>query len=132
MQVNKCTYTPNSNFNGKLIIKKHVTYSMIDALNASSKIKELTKNNDLVIRSSMCWANMNDIYHSAGEALFKLKFSLLREDSLIDKIKDILHLVPRVNLTKGYHSLDGTINAIENDKKMNLLRDKLLKEKRGS
>ena len=86
----------------------------------------MIKNNDVVIRSSLIFSNEYDVYHSAGTPLLKLKLSILKENSFKDKVKDFFNMLPRVSLTEGYHSVEGTIDAINNEKRMVKLKDKLL------
>ncbi len=109
-------------FNGKLIIKgDDLPNSVKSYLMNSEAIKNLTVNNDVVVHSSSRYAVSDDVWHELGEKLFKLKISILKEGSLFDQVKDFFHLIPRKELSKHYHSIDGTISCVRNKEKMNSL-----------
>ena len=109
-------------FNGKLIIKgDDLPNSVKSYLKDSETIRNLTAKNDVIVHSLSKYADIGDVWHEVGEKLFKLKISILKEGSLFDQVKDFFHLIPRKELSKHYHSIDGTISCVRNKEKMNSL-----------
>ena len=98
-------------FNGKMIKKGFGwTYSLNNACNNFTELKNLTANQDIVVRiTSKRVYDMKDNNHFPGQKVYKLKLSFLKENSKLDKLKDFLGFVPRYNLTKNYHSEHGLI-----------------------
>ncbi len=104
-------------FNGKIIKKGFSCSQSIDnAFNQFADIKPLADSQDVVARlSSRKVYKTRDRNHFPGQTVYKLKFSFLKENSKLDKIKDFLGLIPRYSLTKHYHSECGLVNRFSKE-----------------
>ncbi len=117
MKADKIQFTPQSKpvaFNGRIIYKTNKASKTLDAaLKNFYYFEELAQDNDVVVRVARKTVKMFDVYHSIGEKLYKVSVSILKENSLADRVKDALHLVKRQPLTNAYHSENGTIYHLD-------------------
>ena len=105
-------------FQGKPIYKDSVKYMPIEMrrkLISSEGFKSLTKNHDVVIRTEIGDAGLYDPDYSCGTTLYKIILSVLKENSLLDKIKDTLHLLPRYSLTNFSYPEDSMLRRIDDE-----------------
>ncbi len=107
--------TPNCR--GRLI-KKGIgwTPNLKYAFNNFDELKELTDGYDIVGRiASKKVKNKFDSNHYIGQKIYKLKLSFRKENSVKDKIKDFLGLLPRFSLTGAYHTEPGLITRFSKE-----------------
>ena len=108
------TPTNNTNFSGKIIPKKSIKNQpeFIKKLINLDAFKSILENNDLVIRLEKRLAY--DAFHLQGEPLYRVKISVLRENSLVDRLLDALGFIKRHKLTEEFHSRKSTLERIDN------------------
>lgn len=104
----------NVGFNGKVILKnpKGMPEMILETLNSAEFLKEMAENNDIVVRLNKKNADkfIKRIYGT--KKLFNLSFSVLRENSFVDKIKDALGLINRHRLARHFYIEDDIVKRL--------------------
>lgn len=120
MQIQPVNITPDKsqtqNFTGKAIIRGFCwdkdVYEAINKVTTPS-YKKLFEGHDVIIRKKTHISSGRDGYHCPGEHTYKIIISRVKENSLLSRIADTLHLKPRHSLTKLFHSHDGIIGSMD-------------------
>ena len=99
-------------YRGTLKIKGPTFATTIrEHINSSEKFKDLSKKNDVTVRLKYKVNNSTDIEKSV---LFKIKYTLLKENSFIDKTLDFLHLKPQKDFNKQYLPAKKLLKLLDN------------------
>lgn len=118
-------YNRQTSFQGNLIIKNSLKNETIKKhlLNLDSvSLKNMLKGHDVIVRSKTRYSKYADLRHFKGQELYKIVFSQVKEGSKIDKLLDILHFKPRKTLTYHYHSEDGILNRLNEERMQHIWR----------
>ena len=102
-------------FGGKVVVKKQKKWpgKILNEIKTSQHIKNLSKENDVVVRLNRTLADYYDVRYWDYTPLFKVKISLLKENSIIDKVKDFFGIIPRISITQNYHSDKDLIKRLD-------------------
>ena len=101
-------------FNGKLIKvndKKWID-GVFEAIltTESPSLDRLLNGHDIYLRQRSKTVRKPDGRHYEGQRVYQIVASIVRENSIMGKIADSLHLVPRHKVTQNYH-LDYNLPA---------------------
>jgi len=111
MKVQQINTTNNIPMNGNLKIKgAKCAKTLRNAIKKSDFFMEKAKTNDVVTR---IFCKITDYNGKKNEIIFKIKYSLLKENSLYDRVLDNLHLKPRQEYNKQYKSYEELIGMLE-------------------
>ena len=103
------------NFNGKIINKGFGwTPILRQTFSSSRELKEMSKGYDVVGRlnvKKLPTLVCNKVTYNQN--LYDLKISFRKENSLKDKIKDALGLLPRYSLSRNFHTEDGIADCLD-------------------
>lgn len=105
MKVQRINTSNNTSMNGNIIIKNSFMRTISEAIKESNYFHNLSRNNDVVIRQSYILPR--------DEFLFKIKYSVLKENSFYDRMLDYLHLKPRKEYNKQYKSAEELLNMLK-------------------
>ncbi|MBP3821685.1 hypothetical protein J6G99_08610 [bacterium] len=108
MNVQRVNNTNNIAMNGNIISKNVYSTAIDEAVKKSDYFRKLSQNNDVVVR--MDYKMPKD--GSLG-FLFKIKYSVLKENSIIDKMLDTLHLKSRKEYNNQYKMTDDLIEMLK-------------------
>ena len=93
---------------GKIIPKNICTRTINEAIEKSDYFTKISQNNDVVVRMSYIVPKGDSL-----DILFKIKYSVLKENSIIDRMLDTLHFKPRKEYNKQYKLADDLINMLK-------------------
>lgn len=108
MKIQQVNNYNNISMTENIILKNPYTRSINEAVERSNFFKNLSQNNDVVIRMAYKIPEDGNL-----NILFKIKYSLLKENSIFDKALDFLHLKPRKEYRSQYKSADELIGMLE-------------------
>ena len=92
-------------------------------------LKELLEGHDLIFRMiPKPVKNSNHPYHYKGQTVYKVSVSRVKENSLLGKILDSLHITPRLMLDEDFHSPIGMSKCF-NEGYFTSLRNEFLRKK---
>lgn len=115
MQVHTINNTNNITMNGNVKIRGHVTRILGSTILESGYFKNLAQGNDVIVRCSYKFPGYTD---KGIELLSKVNYSLLKENSLADKILDAFHLKQRTNFNKQFLAVNELIDMLKADNKV--------------
>ena len=124
MKISQVNYnTPT--FNGKILTKGKWPVELKQAFEENQGLfsEFADQGYDVVARLSKSRASKNSFNFTKGDLLYKIKLSFLKENSIISKILDFLHLLPRLGFTKHFHSLFGNRRCLDTEH-LDRFRDK--------
>lgn len=108
MKIQQVNNYNNISMTGNIILKNPYTRSVNEAIKKSRFFKKLSSNNDVVVR--MAYNISEDGNYNF---LYKIKYTLLKENSIFDKALDFLHLKPIKEYLSQYKSADELIGMLE-------------------
>ena len=108
MKIQRVNNTNNVTMNGNIITKNVYTRRINEAVEKSDYFKNLSQNNDIVVRMSYIMPKDGGL-----DFLFKIKYSVLEENSVIDRILDNLHFKPRKVYNKQYKLADDLVDMLK-------------------
>ena len=116
-----------TSFNGNLITKGKWPKELQKTVSEAKAFQNLAEGDyDIFVSLSKKTATSNDINHTRGDKLYKLKISAKKsKPTFLDKIKNIIGLNPRCTVNKNYHSVYGLERIINDCVKENFLRSRL-------
>ena len=107
------TNIDNNSFSGRFKIKnpKKMPQDVLKTLNEAPFLKRMTSDHDVAIRVIKQKRNFFDTTHK-DEYLYNLSFSVLRENSLIDRALDFMHLKRRKTIAHNLHEAKGIVKRL--------------------
>lgn len=129
----------NTNFQGKVIIKNRAKMpnQILDSLipvqtnvEQSSQevyadfLKSMSDNNDVVIRLNRKKGDQFGKLVSGEKEYYNVSFSLLEENSLTDKLLDMVGLKKRKSIAHTFHTEEGIANRLKDKKYVDKLMSK--------
>ena len=98
----------NTSFQG-IIKRGYMPKDMWDLIRKSEELGKIAANKDIVVRGNSRRVLVPDSLHPFMSRKYKLTFSVLKENSIKDKILDFFNLKYRHSMSHYYHSEGGTI-----------------------
>lgn len=118
-----------TNFDGKILTEGHWMPYLKESFINNPEVQKMASGSHDIIGSLSCkTARKNTNRYYQGQKLFKLSIRAQKENpTLLDKIKSRFGLLPKVNVTKHYHSdagikilMEGRVNAEKYKDRLNL------------
>ena len=103
-----------NSFEGSIKIKNAKTISgrMYNAILDAPFVQKMAYDNDVVVRIIKKEPGSFDSAHRNSKYIYNLCFSVLKTDSLLDRLKDFFHLKNRCKLAHNFHSEEGVIRRL--------------------
>ena len=104
----------NTNFKGKVIIKGTWTQELKDAILNNAEVKQLAAGKkDIIAHMKSKRAPKKDMWHYPKQPLYSLSLmSRSEEPSFWEKVKTFFNVLPKINVTRAYHSETGMLSII--------------------
>lgn len=122
-QINSST----PNFNGKIITRGKWPTVMKNAFEFNPEIEKLASGEfNIIGKVSRRKPFKDDFYHYENDRLYKLSIIAMPEKAtLMDNIKYLFGMLPKINLTRNYHSSATMIDLMKERIKFNSYKEKL-------
>ena len=117
----------DSNFKGKIITRGCWTRHMNSVFKDNPEVIKLASGEyNIIGRMRSIKATEDDFYHHKNEKLYKVSIVAMPEKStILDNIKYLFGLLPKVSLTEDYHSAATTLDVIKERIHFNSFKEKL-------
>lgn len=115
------------NFSGKIITRGKWPVTMINAFEFNPEVQKLASGEfNIIGKVSRKKPSKDDIYHYENERLYKLSIIAMPEKAtLMDNVKYLFGMLPKINLTQKYHSDATMVNLMKERIQFNSYKEKL-------